>query len=89
MRQHTHNIWESMCLHQRQEFEGLHFKPQTGIDQQDGYVGYLSQIDHGAGVIWTLNKGDSLLLVTPQSDRPVYLVDLVLGIEFDQRSDQG
>lgn len=83
------NKWEAVRLQKGKEFESFHFKPQTGIDNENNNVGNFGKIDHGADIIRTFDDGDALFFVGSESDGAVDLLDFVLGEVFDQGSYEG
>mmetsp|Transcript_357 Transcript_357/g.651 ORF Transcript_357/g.651 Transcript_357/m.651 type:complete len:309 (+) Transcript_357:1351-2277(+) len=90
VRKDTHDLWKAVRLQNVQEFKGLHLESKLGVDAQQDQIGNLGTVQHGRGVVaGALQQRDALVLGGDDRDGPRDGRQVVVGVELDQRADQG
>jgi hypothetical protein len=84
MRENAHTIRKPTLFQNANKLKSLHFKSNTGIDDQQDQIRNFGQIHHGIDIIGTLDESDSLRFARPASNRPTYFLQFVFRVVFQQ-----
>lgn len=66
-----------------------HFEAERSVNHEQHQVHHFAQVDHAVQVVSALHKSDSPCLARDDRDRPLRLIEVVLGETPDERAEQG
>mmetsp|Transcript_6057 Transcript_6057/g.15446 ORF Transcript_6057/g.15446 Transcript_6057/m.15446 type:complete len:225 (-) Transcript_6057:2167-2841(-) len=89
MRKNAHDFGKAVRLEHIQKLKGFHFKAKLGVHHQQYQIGNLGAVQHGRRVVGALKERNTLVLSGHHCNGPCDGCQVVIGVGFDQRSDQG
>lgn len=81
----AHDFGEAVDLQHVQELKGLHFEPETGVDEEQHEVGNLRKVDHGGQGVGALEEGEAALLARHHRHGAAHIHKTVPAEFFHQR----